>query len=205
MPAGAPAPTPRSVIDPVTRLCHAVMVFAFCGAWITSEFDRLRRVHSYLGYTLIGAVAVRLVWGVVGVRSARLSLWWRKLRLLPQAIAQLRADFSAAWVEAVRIGAPGARAPVLSLTTAIQGAMTAGLLFAAILVVGSGHVSLELIDRWGSRHGIAHALKELHEALAHGLLLGIGVHLTLVAAVSVLRRQHLALTMVSGRVHPWRA
>lgn len=204
IPATAPSQAIRSVVDPVTRLCHAVMVLTFSGAWITSDFDRLRKVHSILGYTLLGAIAVRLLWGVVGVRSARLPLWWRKLNLLPQALVKLRAAFSASWIDGVLAGAQGPRAPLLSLTTALQGLTTAGLLLAALLVVGSGHVSLEIMGRWNAGSWLTHAVEEVHEALAHGLLVGVGVHLMLVGAVSWLRHQHQALTMVTGRVHKWR-
>ena len=38
---------------------------------LTAESERLRDVHVVLGYTMLGLVAFRLLWGVIGTRYAR--------------------------------------------------------------------------------------------------------------------------------------
>ena len=46
------------------------MVACFAGAWLTSESERWRLLHVTLGYTMVGLVLFRLLWGVLGLGAA---------------------------------------------------------------------------------------------------------------------------------------
>src|SRR6516162_5168079 len=71
------------VWDAPVRVFHWLMVFSFAGAYLTAESERWRLVHVTLGYTMVGLVAFRIVWGLVGTRYARFSNFVRG----PAAIA----------------------------------------------------------------------------------------------------------------------
>ena len=55
------------------RIGHWLMVGGFILAWLTSESESLRLVHALAGATVMAVAAFRLVWGVVGSRTARFS------------------------------------------------------------------------------------------------------------------------------------
>src|SRR4030065_914646 len=59
------------VWDVPTRVFHWLLVLSFAGAFLTSETERYRDIHVVLGYTLLGLIAFRLLWGVFGTRYAR--------------------------------------------------------------------------------------------------------------------------------------
>ena len=77
------APTQCTLVwDLPTRAFHWLLALSFAGAYATSESERLRDVHMLLGYTALGLVAFRLLWGVVGTRYARFTA----LPLSPTAV-----------------------------------------------------------------------------------------------------------------------
>ena len=55
------------------RVCHALMIACFTGAYVTAEQEEWRKAHATLGYTLGGLAIFRLLWGVVGTRYARFA------------------------------------------------------------------------------------------------------------------------------------
>lgn len=63
------APARIRVWDPVVRLFHWTVAFG-CIANLTVLRD-FKSVHRYVGYVILAAVGIRLVWGLVGSRHAR--------------------------------------------------------------------------------------------------------------------------------------
>ena len=61
------------------RMFHWLFALCFIGAYASADGERWRMLHVTLGYTLVGLLAFRLVYGLVGPRQARLSLLWRTL------------------------------------------------------------------------------------------------------------------------------
>ena len=59
------------VWDLPTRAFHWLLALCFAGAFATGGSGPLHGVHVALGYTMLGLVAFRLVWGLVGTRYAR--------------------------------------------------------------------------------------------------------------------------------------
>lgn len=174
----APAAS-RRVIDWLTRLAHWVLAFSFTGAFITAEMERLRQVHVVLGYTVVGVVLVRVLWGLVGPRPARLGVWGRKLLMGPTLWAQLREG----------------KFPLAPAQTLLQAFATLSLLVLALLATASGYATYEsLAGEW---------VEDVHEAMANAMLAVVLAHVVLVGVASVLRRQNQALTMVTGKLYPW--
>ncbi len=58
------------VWDPLVRVFHWTLAASFIGAFV---IERPRDLHEALGCVALGAVAIRLVWGVIGTRHARFS------------------------------------------------------------------------------------------------------------------------------------
>ena len=57
------------VWDVPTRVFHWSMVLCFIGAWLSAESERWRLFHVSFGYTMVGLVAFRLIWGLAYVRA----------------------------------------------------------------------------------------------------------------------------------------
>ena len=61
------------VWDLPTRAFHWLLALSFAGAFLTAESERYRDIHVMLGYTMLGLIAFRLLWGFIGTRYARFS------------------------------------------------------------------------------------------------------------------------------------
>lgn len=87
-------PKTHASYDPLLRLTHAWNALAIIGLIVTSQLAEFFehsptetafwQVHIQFGYTLIGGLLVRLIWGFVGPQTARWSdLWhpraWRSM------------------------------------------------------------------------------------------------------------------------------
>ena len=59
------------VWDPVVRAFHWLLVSAFVTAYLTE--DDFLGLHTFAGYTVLGLIGLRLVWGLIGPRYARFS------------------------------------------------------------------------------------------------------------------------------------
>ncbi len=59
------------VWDAPTRMFHWLQVLAFVAAYLTADSERLRNYHVALGYILLGLLVFRLLWGFTGTRYAR--------------------------------------------------------------------------------------------------------------------------------------
>lgn len=172
-------PPQRRVIDAPTRALHWLLALSFSGAYLTAESERWHQVHTTLGYTALGLVLARLLWALAGPRRVRASVWMGKLRGLP---LQARA-----WLEG--------RGQLLPSFHAFNALLIVAMLATVLLSSFSG-VVLEQ-ERWGAL--LADALEEAHELAGNLLLLLVLAHLGLVLGLSLLRRQNLALPMISGK------
>lgn len=180
-PAGTPAPQ-RRVIDAPTRVLHWLLALSFSGAYLTAESERWHQVHITLGYTALGLVLARLLWAVLGPRRVQASVWWGKVRTLP---AQLQA-----WRQG--------RASVGPSFQAVNAVLVLGLLASLLLATLSG-MGLEL-EWWSTAaEWLDEAMEEGHELMGNLVLALALAHIGLVLGVSLLRRQNLALPMISGK------
>ena len=156
------------------RIGHWLMVGGFILAWLTSESESLRLVHALAGATVMAVAAFRLVWGVIGSRTARFSDFLR----------------GPAAVRTYLLG-------LLRLQPAhFTGHNPAGgwaillLLGCALLTGASG---------WAIYNDLGgHWLEELHEGLASAMLLVVIVHLAGVLSGSVLHGENLVRAMLNG-------
>jgi cytochrome b len=173
--AGTQTVPSRRIIDAPTRAFHWLMALSFAGAYITAESERWRLVHVTLGYTVIGLLVFRVLWGLLGPRQVRLSVWAGKLSGVKAFVQTLKAG-RVNWQAGQNL---------------LQTLAIVGLLVLLISTTGSGYsVYQELTGEW---------MEDVHEVLGNAALAIVGLHLVMVVVGSLLRRQNLALTMLTGR------
>jgi cytochrome b len=165
------------VWDLPVRVFHWMLALSFAGAYALSESERLRNVHVVLGYTVLGLLAFRLVWGFVGTRYAR----FRSFAYSPLAAARhLRDEFTGRASRYVGHNPAG--------SWAIYGLL---LLGAATGV--TGYLTFNEIG--------GEAFEEVHEVLANAWLLLVVVHVVAVVLSSVVHRENLVRSMITGDKH----
>lgn len=162
------------VWDLPLRIFHWVLAASFAGAFLTAESERLRDLHLLFGYTFAGAIAFRLLWGLVGTRHARFS----SLRFGPAAIARYLRSLVAGRPER-HVG----HGPIAVLMIPL-------LLGLGLVVAGSGWATYA--ERGGEW------MEEVHEIAAVAMLVAVAAHVLGVIVVSVLQRENLVLPLLSG-------
>lgn len=163
------------VWDLPTRLFHWLMAASFAGAWLTAESERLRSLHVVLGYTLLGLIAFRIVWGFLGSRYARF------------------ASFVTGPVPAIRYlkSLLGAKPEHHVGHNPAGGYAVLALLGLGALAGVSGWLSF---DNPG-----AHWLEEFHEGAAAAMLGLVMLHVGAVVLTGLVHRENLVRAMITGR------
>jgi len=178
------------VWDVPTRVFHWLLAASFAGAFLTAESERYRDIHVLLGYTLLGLIAFRLVWGFIGSRYAQFrSFLFKPAEIAAYAVSMMKAK------------------PAHYVGHNPAGSLSVFLLLALGIAVGiSGYVIFQDIG--------GDALAELHELVAYFMLAVVGLHLVGVLVSSLLHRENLVRSMITGskpaqpnegirRTHAW--
>jgi cytochrome b len=174
----------RLVIDAPTRMFHWLFALSFVGAYVTAESEHWRLLHVTLGYAFAGLLVFRVLYGILGPRQAGLGLLWRRLAGVP---AWLRSLLEARTFSAVN----WRQGQNLIMALAIVSMLA---LVVPLVLTGYG-----TYNDWGDVLG-GDWLEEAHELFGNAFLMLVLAHITLIAVLSLLRRQNQALPMVTGRV-----
>lgn len=166
--------TPQRIWDLPIRLCHWLMAFCFIGAYITSESDKFRLIHTSLGYTLGLLICFRLVWGLTGTHYSRFSSFIFSPR---QLLIYLRSLLQGMPIHYSGHNPAGAIAIFLML------------LIGSALVASGWLMYTDRIPEWG---------EELHETLANIMLFIVLIHIVGVIVASYFHRENLANAMLTG-------
>ena len=162
------------VWDLPLRIFHWALVAAFLGAFLTADSERQRDLHIWFGYTIVGLIAFRLVWAFAGTRYARFGA----IAYGPTALRR--------YVSSLLRGRPehyiGHNPPGALAIPALLGLCLA--------TAASGYaIHRELGGEW---------LEEAHEVLAFATLALVCVHVAGVLASSLLHRENLVRSMITG-------
>ena len=162
------------VWDVPTRVFHWLLAASFVGVFVTGDSEKWRDVHVALGYIMLALIAFRFVWGFVGTRYARFS----SFTFSPaKVVAYLKSLLSRSPEHYVGHNPAG--------SWVIYGLLSLGLLSGA-----TGYaVYSEIGGEW---------LEEMHELAANGMLALVVVHIAGVLVSSLLHRENLARSMISG-------
>jgi cytochrome b len=170
-------PAVRKVLiwDAPVRVFHWLMVLCFAGAFISAESERWRLLHVSLGYTLAGLIVFRIVWGLVGPRTARFVNFVRG----PAAVAR--------YLGAILRGKPEHHTghnPAGAL--AIVGLLSLG----ALISLTGWALFNDVGGKW---------LEAGHELAANAMLALVGLHVAGVLLASLMHHENLIGAMFTGR------
>jgi cytochrome b len=176
------------VWDPLVRIFHWTLVSAFAIAFVTE--DEFLDLHVYAGYTVLGLLTFRLVWGFIGSRHARFSDFVRR----PSAALTYLKEMSALRAKRHLGHNPAGGLMIVALLLSLLITSLSGL--AAYGVEGFGPLS-----GWFQHYGIWNDewLEELHEFFANFTLLLVVGHLAGVLLGSLLHQENLVRAMFTGR------
>lgn len=162
------------VWDLPTRTFHWLLALSFAGAYLTAESERLRDVHMLLGYTALGLVVFRLLWGVVGTRYARFT----SFPLSPSAVLGYLKSLLAFSPRHYFGHNPAGSWAIIGMLLLVLGLGATG--WAQAVEVG---------PEW---------LEDVHEGIANAMLALVIVHVVAVLLSSALHRENLVRAMVTG-------
>jgi len=162
------------VWDIPVRVFHWLLAGSFAGAYVVSESEQLRTLHMILGYTTLGLIAFRIVWGFVGSPFARFSSF---LFSPTDAIAYLRSLASSEKQHFVGHNPAGSYAIYALLIFGVATGVT-------------GYLSL---NETGGE-----SVEELHEFCANLWLGVVIVHIAGVLIGSWIHRENLIRAMITG-------
>ena len=162
------------VWDLPTRAFHWLLAASFLGAFVTAESERYRDIHVVLGYTVLGLVAFRFLWGVVGTRYARFSAF----PIAPQQVVRyLKSLFTRSPQHHIGHNPAGSLAIYAILVLTVLAGLTG---YAAYNEIGG---------KW---------LAELHEGAASAMLGLVLIHIGAVFVSSLIHRENLVAAMLNG-------
>jgi cytochrome b len=162
------------VWDPVVRLFHWIVVVGVLLDYFVLEEGKT--AHRYAGYVVAGALAVRLLWGFVGSRHARFADFLTTPRV---ALAHLAAVLRGRDRRYLGHNPAGA-----AMIVALMGLL-------AVTCLAGWMQGLDAF--WGVEW-----VQELHEIAANLLVLLAAVHVVSALAESVVHRENLVLSMITG-------
>lgn len=196
-----PVPARQKVVvfDGLLRLIHAWNALAILAlissGLIAEEFKHsatgaeLWRIHIQFGYVLLGGLAARLVWGVIGPDTARWSDLWHPREWL----AVLRSFSRLKLLAPCRGHDTLASALFIALYFILAGLAVTGLALAAIK-----HNTGPLTYWLGDSIWLKHVFKKPHEAM-YGLVAGfIGLHLAALIWHQFFGKTPVAQAMLTG-------
>jgi len=176
------------VWDPLVRAFHWILVIAFFTAYFTE--DDFLTLHVYAGYTVLGLILLRLIWGFVGGRYARFSSFVTRPRVAWQYFK-----------DAVLL-----RAKRYIGHNPAGGAMIVILLISLLLTTVTGLAAYGASESAGPLAGwLGHIgesgedfIKEVHEFFANFTVFLVVIHVGGVIFESLAHRENLVRSMVNG-------
>lgn len=176
------------VWDPLVRVFHWSLALTFAAAWLTGEEESA--LHDVFGYVILGLIAVRVVWGVLGSRYARFSDF---VRGPATVIAYLR-DIAKSRAQRHLGHNPAGGAMVIALLSSLIAASLSGM---ALEGVEAGTGLFSNLHHLG--HDAEEWLEELHEVFANFSVFLVFVHVAGVLLASFQHGENLVRAMITGR------
>lgn len=180
----------EKIWDPVTRLWHWVLVITLSLGWTLGKFMDFDTIawHFYLGYGVLGLMAFRILWGVVGPSPIR--LW----HLLPRPSEVIR------YLKTLGRREPSGTAghnPLGSLSV-----LAMLLLFIAQGVTGLFAESEDFFEMAPLAQYVSSSMVTRmtwwHHTLSDYVLILVGLHVFAVLFYLVWKRENLIRPMVTG-------
>ena len=196
------------VWDPFVRIAHWTIVAAFFVAYFTE--DEILTLHVWAGYTIGVLVTLRVLWGVFGPRHARFTDFVYR----PSKVIAYLVDLIGFRAKRHVGHSPAGGAMVVALLVGLAATVWSGMELYAVeeqagplaAISTESQAASPLLHRVSSdvreerdREGAEDEFwEEAHELLANLTLLLVVLHVAGVALASVVHRENLARSMVTG-------
>lgn len=177
-----------SVWDWPVRICHWSLVIAVAGLVITGQQGgEAMEKHALFGYSVLGIVCFRLLWGFVGTATARFSHFLGSPAKV-WAYLSLSRDEKAQWIG----HSPLAGYSVLLLLALLLAQAMTGLI-ADDEIAFMGPLAASVPSEWSS------LATSYHKNIGKPALLAmIGLHLSAIAYYAIVLRIPLVSAMIFG-------
>ncbi|MBR0971815.1 cytochrome b/b6 domain-containing protein [Bradyrhizobium japonicum] len=164
-----------AVWDLPLRLWHWALAAGILAAWFTpTVHDGLHRI---VGYTVIGLLAFRLVWGFRGSRYSRFRMVGVRLRAAPRYLWNLRRGITGRYIGLNPAG------------TLMLVALLASL--AVSTITGAMSVTVTFFGVWW--------VEDTHHYSSDAVIVLVVLHVLGVLLMGLLQRENLIRAMITGR------
>ncbi|MFV1973696.1 MAG: cytochrome b/b6 domain-containing protein [Thiohalobacterales bacterium] len=192
------------VWDPLIRIFHWGLVLAFTVAYLSG--DEESSLHIYSGYAVLGLIAFRVLWGLIGTRYARFSNFVHS----PGSVFQYLKSLAGGKPKHYMGHNPAAGWMVMVMLLTLFVVTLSGLkvyayeegsdLFAGatpvVTVISAAYADS---DSGGENEVFEEFWEEIHEVSSNFMLLLIFLHITGVIVSGRLHHEHLVRAMVTGK------
>ena len=181
------------VWDPLVRIFHWSVVVAFFLAYFVEAKDETLAIHVWAGYTVLGLVVFRIIWGFVGTEHARFSDFvYPPKRVFAYAFEVLRGT-----AQRYLGHNPSGGAMIFLLLI-----MLLAINISGIAVYGADQ-HMGPLAGWfagtGEGEEMEHMLEELHEVLSNVTMVLLAIHVLGVIVESLVHKENLVRAMFTGR------
>ena len=177
------------VWDPLVRIFHWSLVSAFLIAYLTE--DDLMSLHSYAGYTVLGLIGIRILWGLIGTRHARFTDFVRS----PRTVKNYLTDVIRNKAKRHLGHNPAGGAMVMLLLLSLIATGVTGMLIYGI-EEHAGPLA-NWVQHWP--HSAEDIFEELHEFFANFTLFLVFIHVAGVVLASFQHHENLVRSMWNGK------
>ena len=174
------------VWDLFVRLFHWLLVAAFVSSWLTQEAQY--NFHLLAGYTTLGLICLRFVWGMIGTQHARFT----DFAYSPSTIYAYMKSIAGGRSKRYIGHNPAAAVMIFALMT-------------GLLIVTISGIALDGAENWagpmaemGLYHYTGH-IQSTHVLSTNLLLILIVLHLLGIVHSSLTHRENLIRAMVTGK------
>lgn len=180
----------EKIWDPVTRLWHWVLAIVVVTGWCMGEFMSFTTIqwHFYCGYTVLGLVAFRCVWGLVGPVPVRLRA------LIPSPAALFR--YLKSIGQRTPSGTPGhnplGSLSVLAMLLLLTAQATSGLFIESDDYFESAPLAYLVSD------AVTDRLTWWHKLLSKFVLGIVALHVAAIVYYLVWKKENLIVPMITG-------
>ncbi len=207
------------VWDPLVRIFHWGLVLAFSIGYLTGEEES--NVHIYAGYTVLGLITFRMLWGFIGTRYARFD----NFVYSPKTVIQYMKGLVAKKPKHYIGHNPAGGWMVITMLLCLIVVTVSGLKVYAIeeglgplagetptlAIINSTHASSTFADgdddsdgeygkyESGEDDGAEEFWEEIHEVSSNIMLLLIFMHIAGVIVSGRLHDEHLVKAMFTGK------
>ena len=180
------------VWDLPLRLFHWTFALSLVGSWATAEagFD-WTETHFLFGYTALGLISFRLLWGLFGTTHARFYNFLTGPKAVISALGQLKQQTPPGEISHVGHGPLGGWASVVLLALVMTQAVSGLFISDDIFYAGpyNSAVSSSLADYLGW----------LHHTNFNILLAAVALHLVTITWYLLGKRENLIKPMLTGK------